>query len=1121
MKKTRRFATLILLMAITTALVTGCKNITDFIGDGNNGDNSPKTYSVTVATGIENGTITANKITVPANETVVLTATPNDGYQLTSIRATVGNNAITVSGTGNTRTFTMPSGDVSVNATFTAIDYTINISDSISHGSVTADKTTAHYGDTITLTAEPDAGYQFYEWAATDSAGTALTITDGSFTMPLSSVTVTASFSPINSTISVTDGIATVNGNRAISADAGTTVTVTATPPTGKQFTNWTTTTSGLTFADATASSTTFTMPDCSVDITANCTDINYTISQASSFPHGSVTYNSTATYNSTVTLTISPSNGYRLGGISVTKASGGTIYLSGSGNTRTFTMPAENVTVFASFTAQSYNITKAQISNGTLSVNSSASCDSTVTVTANPASGYQFGSITVSNGSSSVPVSGSGNTRTFTMPANNVTVSATFNPINYNVTVGSISHGSVTANKTTAHYGDTITLNAEPDAGYQFYEWAVTDTAGTAVTVTNNSFTMPMKAVTVSATFTPINSTISITDGSASINGQRVINADAGTTVTITATPPTGKQFSNWTTTTSGLSFADTTSSSTTFTMPDCSVAITANCTDINYTISQASSFPHGRVTYNSTATYNSTVTLTISTDDGYTLSSITVKNATGETVRLSGEGNTRTFKMPASNVTVSATFNPLNYTATRAQISNGSITINGYNRDNVSAACGSLVTVSATPANGYQLYSITASTGSTIIPVNRNGDSGTFTMPAGNVSVSATFTPINYTVTNSGSFANGSVTASKTSNAHIGDTITLTVAPNTGYRLDSITASANGSPISLRGSGNTNGSTRQFTMPAGNVTISASFTLEDYRITKAGMSSGTVNFSNPTAHYNETVTLTIVPDNSFILDTISVTANGNPLTLNGSGTAKGSTRTFTMPASEVSISATFVRTHLGTKDKPTAVGDIVFNDGTATPYSAGMTLTEQQKQAAIAIIFSDNIPNGYVLGMGLKHDKRALCSNQSAAWGRRSDLLAESDGAFHNYQINCLDDYNEDNYPAFWCAEHYAGSGNLAGDNNWDWFLPVKNELQDVYRQKALIDAINDLLGSTYADPIRTDFGYWSGTQQSTAGDDLDHHAFILRFADGLWVSNGKDESDYNVLAVRRFHF
>ena len=40
--------------------------------------------------------------------------------------------------------------------------------------------------------------------------------------------------------------------------------------------------------------------------------------------------------------------------------------------------------------------------------------------------------------------------------------------------------------------------------------------------------------------------------------------------------------------------------------------------------------------------------------------------------------------------------------------------------------------------------------------------------------------------------------------------------------------------------------------------------------------------------------------------------------------------TRTFTMPAANITISATFTATHLGTKDRPNAVGDIVFNDGT-----------------------------------------------------------------------------------------------------------------------------------------------------------------------------------------------
>lgn len=34
-------------------------------------------------------------------------------------------------------------------------------------------------------------------------------------------------------------------------------------------------------------------------------------------------------------------------------------------------------------------------------------------------------------------------------------------------------------------------------------------------------------------------------------------------------------------------------------------------------------------------------------------------------------------------------------------------------------------------------------------------------------------------------------------------------------------------------------------------------------------------------------------------------------------------------------------------------AVGDIVFNDGSATPYTATLTLTPEQKAAAIAVIF------------------------------------------------------------------------------------------------------------------------------------------------------------------------
>ncbi|MBP5249960.1 MAG: hypothetical protein J6Z46_08160, partial [Lachnospiraceae bacterium] len=64
-------------------------------------------------------------------------------------------------------------------------------------------------------------------------------------------------------------------------------------------------------------------------------------------------TDNTTQYYASgdTVTLTITPDTGYEFGTITVTKASGGTVEVSGTGNTCTFTMPDDNVTVSATFT--------------------------------------------------------------------------------------------------------------------------------------------------------------------------------------------------------------------------------------------------------------------------------------------------------------------------------------------------------------------------------------------------------------------------------------------------------------------------------------------------------------------------------------------------------------------------------------------------------------------------------------------------------------------------------------------------------------------------------------------------------------------------------------------------
>ena len=85
-------------------------------GGGSSGDDSA-TYTVTIASGIANGAVTASPASAAAGETVTLTVTPNSGYQLNTLTTTP---ALTLSGSGNTRTFTMPASNVTVSATFTA-----------------------------------------------------------------------------------------------------------------------------------------------------------------------------------------------------------------------------------------------------------------------------------------------------------------------------------------------------------------------------------------------------------------------------------------------------------------------------------------------------------------------------------------------------------------------------------------------------------------------------------------------------------------------------------------------------------------------------------------------------------------------------------------------------------------------------------------------------------------------------------------------------------------------------------------------------------------------------------------------------------------------------------------
>lgn len=141
-----------------------------------------------------------------------------------------------------------------------------------------------------------------------------------------------------------------------------------------------------------------------------------------------------------------------------------------------------------------------------------------------------------------------------------------------------------------------------------------------------------------------------------------------------------------------------------------------------------------------------------------------------------------TQSFNMPASNVVVFATFEPApnTYTISTNITGEGTVTVSPTGP----VAKDTLVTVTATPFEGYKLALLNYSfDGHTLAPVDIM-DSGTFWMPAHNITVNAVFVPV------SGEYAinvttDGGCTVSQPVSAAYGDYVTIDIYMNAGHHL------------------------------------------------------------------------------------------------------------------------------------------------------------------------------------------------------------------------------------------------------------------------------------------------------------------------------------------------
>lgn len=372
------------------------------------------------------------------------------------------------------------------------------------------------------------------------------------------------------------------------------------------------------------------------------------------------------------------------------------------------------------------------------------------------------------------------------------------------------------------------------------------------------------------------------------------------------------------------------------TFTMPDGDVTISVTKDAKTYAVNVAT-LTNGEITASAKeAAEKETVTLTAKPATGYALKAgsvkVTYKDAdnTDKTVEVKADtekANTYTFAMPAYPVNVSAEF-VKEYKVTAAPAENGTVTV-----DPTAAVEGTDVTVTVKAADNYQLkadsltysYQIGEDKKTEKLTPNAEGKA-TFKMPAADVKVTAEYVekkPEAYTVTVNKA-TNGTVTADKET-AAAGDTVTLTVeADETMYSQAVLAedglkvADSKGAAVACTAGAD---GTYTFTMPADNVTVTATFEIVAYGVEVAPTEHGSVTFEGGKKYFKvgENVTATFTAEAGYELASASYQEGNKPTDITAKVKEASNTYTFTMPENYVKIEATFTAVQPTEPTEPT----------------------------------------------------------------------------------------------------------------------------------------------------------------------------------------------------------
>lgn len=920
-------------------------------------------YVITDGTTDENGTIQINDIdaknnSVTANyeDEVTISEEPNLGYEL--------GNVVVEDRSGNKTTisaspwvFEMPAEDVTVTAIFKKTDYAINVSNDIENGTVVA-PSTANYRNKVELTITPAFDYKLSALSVkNDNTGVEIKVENNMFTMPASTVSISAEFVAIDHRVAVGETFTVGDLKYKVLTLEPNTVSVGAKNDdlTGDITIGNSVTYDGIAYSVVAITSEGFAYADNINSITINRTepieikgDAGDAFSQYVTIkvPCGSkgtyveagypeVQISSISDYEYAVSVT-ADSNGKAVvvynascddhsAKVEAIANAGYTFSKWDNGATANPYVVSDvesNISLKATFSAIEYDITKTVVGNGTVELSANSGIiGNTVSITATAGEGYKVSSIVVKDENDNTISVAAGNM--FTMPASDVEVTVTFTAIDYKINFATMSNGSVSVEKNTANAGEVVAMTVSASKGYELDALTVKKTIdNTAVAIIDNSFTMPTSDVNVSATFKKTVYDITVeaaTNGSVNVaKSSAVMDED----ITITATPIDAHY------SVASISVTDAEgkeiASSLAFKMPASNVTISVTF-EKSKTFVVGDEFTIGKLKYRITSLEPNTVEVSAAnseTSDNITLSNgVTYLNTTFSVTGIAENG------FATNNITsvVSMLNTPLTLGANAFKVgeemmlsvpcnTTTSYAESGYDEyfEINEIYEGGLVSVMSADINmgkaevtrqqdciANALIKATPQIGYRFVKWSDDNEDSERQLPRfdDNIALTASFEIVDYMISTTIASNTESLITGEVEvakTANYNDEIVISYTPATGYKLGHIEVK-DINDVALDVVEN------HFTMPGQNVTIEVTFEAIDYAISVAETEGGHIETSSTVGHIKDRISVNAIASTGYTIDeALTVTdEDGGELTVSNGA--------FTMPAKNVNVTATF----------------------------------------------------------------------------------------------------------------------------------------------------------------------------------------------------------------------